>query len=272
MPHGTRNQQPAAPDGVEGELHELAEGEDLGAAQLIGAAIGLALVDEAGDRFGHVAHEDGREFRLAAADQRQERRKAGKLGKAVEERILRPEDDRRAKHDGAGEGRPGPLFALGLAAGIFGGGVLVGADGRHLDEDPRLRGLCGLCRGLSPEGVDGVEVLRARRIEHAREVDHGIGALAGRRERGRIAHIGLHHHDLAGIAERLQVARKVGPAAGDADAVAAPGQRPHDVPADEARTADDGDESVGRLNEHGGHPDELANAGPFSRVAPGMQR
>jgi hypothetical protein len=52
------------------------------------------------------------------------------------------------------------------------------------------------------------------------------------------------------FAQGLQVARKVGPAAGDPDAVAAPRQRAHDVPADEARAADDGDESVGRLNEH----------------------
>ena len=54
--------------------------------------------------------------------------------------------------------------------------------------------------GLRAKGMHRVEALGAGGIEHAREVDHRVGALAGRGERGRIAHIGLHHHDLPGIA------------------------------------------------------------------------
>ena len=63
-----------------------------------------------------------------------------------------------------------------------------------------------------------------------------------------------------GVAQGLQMARKIGPAAGHADAIAALGQRPHDVAAEKARAADDGDESVGRLNEHGNHPDVAIRA------------
>ena len=66
---------------------------------------------------------------------------------------------------------------------------------------------------------------------------------------------------MAGGAQGLQMARQIGPPAGNADAVAALGQRPDDMPANEARTADDGDQSVGRLNEHEAHlGDEVAGA------------
>ena len=146
-------------------------------------------------------------------------------------------------------------FAFGLAPRILGRGVFIRPDGRHLDEQPRLGVTRCLGRGFCAEGVHGVEALCARGIENARQVDDGIGTLASRGQRGRVAHIGLHHHDLAGIAEGLQVAGEIGPAAGHADPVSTAGQRPHDVPAKETRSADDGDESVGWLNEHGNHPD-----------------
>ena len=50
--------------------------------------------------------------------------------------------------------------------------------------------------------------------------------------------------DLADPAERLQVAGEVRPAHRDADAVAALGQRPHHVAAEEARAAEDRDQRV----------------------------
>ncbi len=61
-------------------------------------------------------------------------------------------------------------------------------------------------------------------------------------DRGRVAQIGLHGVDLADAAERLQMARQFRPAHGDADAVAALGQRPHHVPAQKAGAAEHRDE------------------------------
>jgi len=46
------------------------------------------------------------------------------------------------------------------------------------------------------------------------------------------------------------MAGEIGPAAGDADAVAALGQRPHEMTADEARPAEHGNE-LGRLEDLG---------------------
>jgi hypothetical protein len=63
---------------------------------------------------------------------------------------------------------------------------------------PCLGGTGRLGAGLGTEGVDGIEALRSGGIENARQVDDGIGAVAGRGERGGIADIGLNRHDLAG--------------------------------------------------------------------------
>jgi len=66
------------------------------------------------------------------------------------------------------------------------------------------------------------------------EIDDMVGALHGAVHRPAHAHIGLHRLDLADIAERLQMAGKIGPPAGDPDAIAALGQRAHDMAADKA--------------------------------------
>jgi hypothetical protein len=50
--------------------------------------------------------------------------------------------------------------------------------------------------------------------------------------------------DLADAAERLQEIRKLGPAHGDADAVAALGERAHDMAAEKSRAAENGDERI----------------------------
>ena len=61
-------------------------------------------------------------------------------------------------------------------------------------------------------------------------------------DRIRVAQIGLHGVDLADPAERLQMAGELRPAHRDADAVAALGERPHHMAAEETRAAEDRDE------------------------------
>ena len=51
--------------------------------------------------------------------------------------------------------------------------------------------------------------------------------------------------DLADAAERLQEIGELGPAHGNADTIAALGQRAHDMAAKEAGAAENGDEGVG---------------------------
>ena len=71
------------------------------------------------------------------------------------------------------------------------------------------------------------------------------GALDRAVDRPAHAQIGLHRLDLADIAERLDMAGKLGPPGGDADQIAALGERPDDMPADKARASENGDEFRG---------------------------
>ena len=59
-----------------------------------------------------------------------------------------------------------------------------------------------------------------------------IGIAHGRRDRIRVAQIGLHGVDLADPAHRPQIAAQIGPAHRDADTVAPIGERPHHVAAE----------------------------------------
>ena len=95
------------------------------------------------------------------------------------------------------------------------------------------------------ELVHGVEFLPAGLMQDGDQIDDMVGALHGAVDRPAHAHIGLHRLDLADIAERLQMAGEIGPAHGDPDAVAALGQRPHDMAADKAGAAEDDHELWG---------------------------
>ena len=88
--------------------------------------------------------------------------------------------------------------------------------------------------------MDGIKTLRPATGQNASQIDHRIGPVTDGGQRRRIAHIGLHRHDLAGCPQGLHMPRKVRPAAGHADAVAALGQRPHNVAANKAGAADKG--------------------------------
>jgi hypothetical protein len=90
--------------------------------------------------------------------------------------------------------------------------------------------------------LDGFEGLGARFGENADEIDHHRAAARRRGDRFGIAQVGLDGMDLADLAERLEVAGEVGPPHRDPDAVVALGQRPHHVPADKARAAENGDQ------------------------------
>ena len=141
-----------------------------------------------------------------------------------------------------GEDLPHGSLARGLAAAIGRGSIGLGADRRDMDKragahlSRRFRHVPGAfvlhrLEGLAPAGQ-----------EQAHQVDHGIGALRRREERGRVAHIGLHGVDLAHAAERLQMAGKLRPPHGHPHARAGLGDGPHHMAADEARAAIDGDE------------------------------
>ena len=111
--------------------------------------------------------------------------------------------------------------------------------------EPGLAGARRFGDGACAEILHIAKVLAAGLEQDADQVDHMVGALDGAVDRPAHAHIGLHRLDLPDIAERLQMAGKVGPPGRDADAIAAPGERAHHMPPDEAGAAENGDQLRG---------------------------
>ncbi len=211
------------------------------AAELVDPAGRLGMVERRHRGIGDVADIDRLKPRLPAADQRQRRQVARQRGKAVEEVILGPEDQRRAQDGGAGEEVAHRRLALGLGAGIGGGRGGIGADGGNVDEAPRARRAGKARQQCRAAMMDEVEALRALLVKDAGGEDHGIGAGDGRGEQSLVAEAGVDRRDLADIAHRPQISRAAGMAADRGHDRAPPGETLDDVAADEAGAADDGD-------------------------------
>ena len=106
------------------------------------------------------------------------------------------------------------------------------------------------------EPLHMIEALASALEQDADQIDDHGGVTHRAFDRARIAHIGLHRMNLADAAERLQMAGKFRPPHGDADAVAPFGERTHDMAAEKAGAAENGDQRVGvGLASH----DEVAN-------------
>ena len=89
----------------------------------------------------------------------------------------------------------------------------------------------------APSAWRAARYLTAALMQDADEKDHGVGALHRDIDRGLVAHVDAHRHDLADIAHRPQEGgRRV--AHRDPHHVAARGQSLDDVAADEARAAE----------------------------------
>ena len=170
---------------------------------------------------------------MAAAGQRQRRHHAGERGEAVEEIVLGAEHDRRPHDRGLGQRGKNPLLAFRLRLRIVRRRVRVGADRRDVNE-LRAGGLGGERHRLGALGLHRVETLPAALEQDADQVDDDVGVAHRRRNRLRVAQIGLHRVDLPDPAHRPQKAGELRPAHRDADAVLPLRQRPHHVAAEEA--------------------------------------
>ena len=125
------------------------------------------------------------------------------------------------------------LLAERLGARVVGLGIALAPMRRHMGQAGTDR-TGGFGDGARAELVDRGEFLAAALVQDADQVDDMIRALDGAVDRPAHAQIGLHRLDLADIAERLQMAGKIGTAAGDANPVAALGERPHHMAPDKA--------------------------------------
>ena len=106
----------------------------------------------------------------------------------------------------------------------------------------RVGGSGGLRHRLGAGRHHGVETLVAALEQDTDQIDYGVRVAHRRRDRIRIAQIGLHRLDLADPAHRPQVTTQFRPAHRDPDPVAAAGKRPHRMAAEKSRTAEHGDQ------------------------------
>ena len=128
----------------------------------------------------------------------------------------------------------------------------------------------GLRDGLGADGLHGVERWRPRSSRMPTRLTPRRRPRTAAGDRVRIAQVGLHGVDLADAAQRLQVAGEVGPAHRGADAPAAPGERAHRMPADEARAAEHRDQACRSWRR--GHARRLCAASSASNSARGECR
>jgi hypothetical protein len=180
---------------------------------------------------------------VAAADQRQRRRHARQRGEPVEEIILRTEHDRRPEDHRLRHGVEHGRLAQRLGLCIARARILVGADRRDVDHwRPERRRRLGDQAGAV--GVHGGKPLAPALEQDSDKIDDHVAAVGGVLHRFGVAQVGLNRMDLAHAAERLQVSGQIGAAHPDPDAIAALGERAHQMAAEETGTAEDGDEGL----------------------------
>ena len=238
------DEQPLAPDFVQQQVQDLAECVDLGATELVGASRRRRVVEALDHRIGDIADIDRLKPGLAAADQRQHRRDRRHRREPVEELVFGAEHDRGAQDRRGREGIAHGLLAGGLGAGIGGGRARIGADRRDVHEalDPGVAGQPGEPGGSGM--MHELESLRPAFTQDADAVDERrIAGEEGRQQR-RIADRDIQGRDLPDIAHRLQELGVLGVAAADGDHLAACGEPPDHVPADEARPAEHGGSAI----------------------------
>ena len=141
---------------------------------------------------------------------------------------------------------------------ITGAGRGIGTNGRDVNETRNAGGGDSFGYRAGAKGLHRGVSLAANGRENADEVDDGVGTADRPIDRGTVAQVGLHRHDLAEAAERLQMRRQIGASTSRADAPAALGQRTHYVATEETGSPEDGDDRLFFPND--GHDD------PFLRV------
>ena len=235
---GNVDQRPVDADFLEDVFQQVAERPYVRAAELEGLAgeVGRGI-NRLGDGGGDIADIDRLEPAVAA-DDGHDRRDLRQPGKAVEEAIFRPEDQRRPQDDGGGEGGAHMGLAFALGAGVVRRRLCIRADRRDMDQRFDLCG--GRSRGdaLRALGLHAVERLPTGGEEDADQIDDGAGARHRAGDGRRVAHVGLDDLDLADRTKRLQEQRQLRVAHGDPHAVAGLGQLLHDITPEKARSAD----------------------------------
>jgi hypothetical protein len=181
---------------------------------------------------------------FAAAEQRQDWHHARQGSQAVEECVLRAEDNARAEDGGAGESFSDQVFADASGADICGVGRRIGAEARYMNKSPDSRHRrcprdmhCALAMNRLEGRLAPLDIMADR-------VDHSIGAIHHRGHRCRIPDVGVNWDDLpspAGLCKKCGALRTTHR---DANVGTVVGQTLHDLATQESRTSEHGDTVV----------------------------
>ncbi len=200
-----------------GELRQLPERVDLGAAAFVGAARRVAVVECEDHRARDVLDPDRLQPGLGRC-QRQQRQHRLHARQRVQEAVMLAED-RRGPQDrrldrGVQRRRLQGRFAGRLRAQIVTGRVGGGAERAQMHDS---RDACGSAEPRQPRGQRDVDALEfgGARVQHADQVDDGIAAGEQPGQVAVVVHVGLR--DLGG-GQLLQVARARRMARGHDDA------------------------------------------------------
>ena len=185
---------------------QLAHAQHQRPTQLIGEP-GRIEARQAGDhRIRHVPDIDRLEAR-GPGDHRHDRQALRHRGEAVEQRVLRPEHQRRPQDRRGREGRPHRLLACRLARPITTWTGRIGTDRGHLHQPRHAGGGRQPRHAPCPLALDALEVAGPPLRQNADQVHHQVGAFDRAMHRRLVLDRRVERHDLPNRAHRLEEQR-----------------------------------------------------------------
>ena len=234
------DQAPAAGD-LGGIRDQLAQRVRARPAQFVALSRRRVVAERGEERPDHVAHVDRREPRPRAREGEYERREREQAREAIEETVLGPEDDARAEardRDAVVPGRVRRPLAVKLRAQILAGRVRAHPERAHVQHPPDAVVSAGRGELAGQFRVYAAEPAAAVLVQDADEVDGGVAAREVQAQVRYEMDVGLD--DLA-RRHHQHVPRAAAPPGEDARRVPCPGERGHEMAADETRTAENRD-------------------------------
>ena len=236
---------------LRGDAHDLLQGECFRAAQLVALVTGGASGQRLGEGGGDIADVDGREARAGARQRQHPGAQAQQRGKAIGQRIARPENHRRLE-DGPVEGRAGGAYqSFGLAFGaqvVTRAALGIGIECAHVQQPrhARLRHRVQQPRGEFDVRTAKSGAAKAALVEDPTNIDDGIGAVDAAAKEVRVVDVADRELDAR---QRHQIESVASGTRQHAQLVAGAGEAIDQLLADEAGAA--GDTDAARPLDHG---------------------
>ena len=178
-------------------LHQLRQGEHLGAAEFVDLAGRAGVVQRGHQGACHVLHRHRLKAGVGTC-QRHQGKHFLQFGEQIDESIVFAKNDAGSQHRQIQALRAGQrlqrTLALGLAALVHRGALQIGAQRADMHQPPHT----GRQAGLGHRGGQGdMQLLEARfiAVQHSHQVDHRVVACDQLAQAVGIVHIGTDHGD-----------------------------------------------------------------------------